>query len=485
MLALTGRAVIVSASRLANYGLLIVSPILLARLLSVEQFGRYREFLVYATLLHAFTTLSVNSSLLYFVPAQRAKTWRFVHQCVLMVGAASLLTVTGTALVDLASGGALLGGYLVPLVIYVLAYSNFDFWGFLWLAQKRVGRVFALTTGRLAARITTVVVAAALTHDVQVVIWSLVAYESLRLLVAAIAWLRVAPPQAPGPDREAWREQLRYCWPIAGTTIVVTFNQQLGHLFVLKALGPAALALYAIGTYVQPIINVFRNSVSDVLLSEMSERSARSEQPALLLWQRSVILFLMVLLPAGILLARHAEPIVVLLFSDAYRGAAPIFQVYLLVLLRECFDFAVLLRSVNRTGQILWSNLLMIGVNLALLFALVPLTGPLGAVAALVVSRFVEAVYLGRRAAEVLEVPVARLLPWSAVARVCAAAALASGVFLPGIVAGESGGAEGALASVVFALLFLLLLWLLRVPEARTLIEIARRTGAGALGSRG
>ena len=34
-----------------NYGLVLISPMVLVRLLSADDFGRYREFLVYAGLL--------------------------------------------------------------------------------------------------------------------------------------------------------------------------------------------------------------------------------------------------------------------------------------------------------------------------------------------------------------------------------------------------------------------------------------------------
>ena len=61
------RAVILSVAQLSNYGLQVISPIVLVHLLSVADFGQYREFLVYGTLLNAFASFSINDSLLYFV----------------------------------------------------------------------------------------------------------------------------------------------------------------------------------------------------------------------------------------------------------------------------------------------------------------------------------------------------------------------------------------------------------------------------------
>jgi len=72
MSGLGNRTAILTLSRLASYGLQLISPIFLVRLLTVADFGRYREFLLYAAILQAFAQFSINDSLLYCVPANRA-----------------------------------------------------------------------------------------------------------------------------------------------------------------------------------------------------------------------------------------------------------------------------------------------------------------------------------------------------------------------------------------------------------------------------
>ena len=63
----------------------------------------------------------------------------------------------------------------------------------------------------------------------------------------------------------------------------------LGALFVAKMLGPVALAHYSIGVYVQPVITVLRNSISDVLLPEMVGSGRDSQADPLELWRRSTV----------------------------------------------------------------------------------------------------------------------------------------------------------------------------------------------------
>ena len=379
--------------------------------------------------------------------------------------------ILATAVLNWIFDGALVGNYMLPLGVFIFVYVNFDFWEHLWLAQRRVGAVFAYTTGRLIARIVTVVTAAWLTSDVQVIIWSLVTLETLRFLASLVAWARY---RQRGQQRleSAWREQLRFCGPIGAAHVLVGLNKSMGSLYVAKFLGPVGLAHYAIGTYMRPIITVLRNSMSDALLPEMSSQ-LRSPQhgDSLLLWRRMTTMAAILLIPAAVLLARFADTLVVTLFSEEYRLAVPVFQIYLLVLLREVVDFAVPLRAINRTAPLMYANLLAIVSNAILLAILLPTVGLPGAAAAFIISRMFDGVYLGRQTAKAYAIAPRELIKWGDIGKVALAAALAS-ITLAGTFWTSSMGLFGVVAAgCCFMAVYVPLLLLLRVPEALTLKE--------------
>ena len=93
MSGLGNRTAILTLSRLASYGLQLISPIFLVRLLTVADFGRYREFLLYAAILQAFAQFSINDSLLYCVPANPHSPWRLARQTALLTLCSSVLVV--------------------------------------------------------------------------------------------------------------------------------------------------------------------------------------------------------------------------------------------------------------------------------------------------------------------------------------------------------------------------------------------------------
>lgn len=460
-----------------NQGLILISPMVLVRLLSVEQFGRYREFLLYTGILVTLASFSISASLLHFIPNRPEHQQRFVNQVLLMTMASSALIIGGVGALNFWLGGALVGEHMLAVALYVAVYVNFDFWEHLWLAQRRIRAVFAYTSGRLIARMTVVITASVLTKNVDVVIWSLVGLETVRLGIAVLAWLKCRTPH-PGDLRGSWRNQVRFCLPVGAASVMVTLNKSMGSLFVAKSMGPIGLAHYVIGTYMRPIVTVLRNSLSDVLLPEMSAKQHSERADRLIQWRSMTVLAAILLIAAAIVLARFAESLVITIFTEEYRPAILVFQIYLLVLLREIIDFGVPLRAINRTAPIMRSTFISIVLNAALLWILLPAAGLAGAAAAYVISRAVEGVYLSRQMAHAYDIAPRELARWTDLGKVALAAALASltlyGDFWTRHPFPLLGVAAGALC---FGLVYFCLLVMLRVPEAGAIAQRLRSLG--------
>jgi O-antigen/teichoic acid export membrane protein len=458
-----------------NRGLILISPIILVRLLTVTDYGRYREFLIYAMLLTGIGTSGINSSLLRFIPHQPELGWQFVNQSIAMTAATSFALSAVVLTLNSIFDGWLIPEYGLLVVVYSFLFVNFDFWEYLWIAEQRPLLIWRYSTGRLVARILVVTIAAALTRDLDVIVWSLVILETIRIIAAMFAWhRRDRQSSLHGFGPGLWRERVRYSLPFGVALALVTLNKQMGNLFVAKMMGPIALAHYAIGTYAQPITMVMRNSLSDVLLGEMAKRERDTQADRLLLFRRTTVVTAIFLVPCGILLARFAEIIVVTLFSDEYRPAVLIFQIYAVVLLRDIVDFGVPLRAINVTAPIMHSNLIAIIINGLLLLVLLPTLGLVGAVLAFVISRLLEGWYLGVQIMRTYNAALSELASWTDLLKIAAAGALAA-LLLYGSFWTQTLGLFGVLAgSVLYLLAFVYLLWQLRIPEASLLLRQVR-----------
>jgi O-antigen/teichoic acid export membrane protein len=468
------QAVVLSVSRIANYGLMIVSPIILVRFLTVADFGRYREFLLYASLLQTAAGFAIGESLLYFIPLHPASLWRVVRQTMILTAVVSSCVVGAFVVVDLLVPGGLVGPYLVPVALYVSLFVNVDCWENLWLATRRPVPVFAYTAARLLARLLVVVCVAVVTNDVTAIIWSLVVLEALRFAGSLIAWNRADRSHFEPPIEGMSRQQLRFCLPFGLATVLSMVSRNLGSVVIAKYLGVAALAQLTIGTYGEPIILALRNSISAVVLPELVRRGERSQDDALRLWHRTVVINCLLLFPTAAIVAWYAEPLIVKAFGASYRPAIPVLQWYALIIVRACFDFSPLLRAINKTRPFMTVGVVAALANGLTLLVLLPVAGIVGAAVGLAVSAFVEALYLGFSVSRLYGCGVRRLLPWTPVAKVAMCAA-GGAVIAFGITFESRATLLGAVCgSLLYGAVFVVLLKATRVEEASDLLRRLR-----------
>jgi O-antigen/teichoic acid export membrane protein len=479
MARLANRAAYLSLARLANYGLMLLSPIVLARVLTVQDFGRYREFLLYGTLLQAFGGFAIYDSLLYFIPAHPDNPWRIIRQTTALTFCATAVTSIVLIAADLATGGAVVGAYRWQLVLYLMLSVNVDFWEMYWLANHRSAAMFSYSAGRLLVRLLVVTVVATLTRDVSTIIRSLIVLEAVRLAGSTAAFIKLdRSAQEPVLD-EPWRAQLRFCLPSGTGQLIANTNRYFASVFVAKVLGAASLAQFAIGRFPEPVIAVVRNAISTVLLPEMVRRG-RDREAQFALWRRATAINTMLLLPFIVLVIRYAEPAVTTVFGRDYAAAAPLMQIFMFSILRECFDFAPALRAMNQVSPLVYSNLAALAGGAVAMIVLVPPFGVNGVMAAAVLATYVDAIWQGRSVASRLNMTTSALIPWGSVGRTLLAALLACAVVISPIWTDTLGFAGVIFAGATYMVAYAVLLKLLRVPEAELLFASVRRTVAGS-----
>jgi peptidoglycan biosynthesis protein MviN/MurJ (putative lipid II flippase) len=179
-----------------------------------------------------------------------------------------------------------------------------------------------------------------------------------------------------------------------------------------------------------------------------------------------------------VVLFEFAHTFIVTLFSASYEPAVVIFQIYLLVLVREVFDFGVALRAVNKTAPIVTSSLFAILLNLLLLVTVMPIFGLPAAALAFVISRWTEGLVLSRSTMRAYNIGLKELARWSDLGKVALAALLAATIFYGSFWTDYFGLIGVLLGSAVFMALFLVLLVAFRVPEITAMLGRLRKTEA-------
>jgi uncharacterized membrane protein len=110
---------------------------------------------------------------------------------------------------------------------------------------------------------------------------------------------------------------------------------------------------------------------------------------------------------------------------------------------------------------------------------LVPLFGVNGAMAAAVLSTYIDAVWQARSVANHLGKTTRELIPWASISRTALAAIGACVVVVSSIWTDTFGFAGVVFAGATYMVVYVVLLKLLRVPEAEMLFASVWRTVAG------
>jgi O-antigen/teichoic acid export membrane protein len=480
--ALTRQALVVATARLVNQGLMVISPLVLVRLLTVEDFGEYREFLLYATVIGNFAAFSFPNSLMYFVGLQPAAAWGYTKRVAAAVFMSSVLAVTAFAAFEWVGNHSLLGDALLPCLLYVLFYANLDFWECLWLAQRKATAVFLYTAGRLAARLGVVIVVATVSRSVEYVVWALVILEGVRLLLSAV-FFRVATQRDVGePPNVSWRGMMEFCLPAGTSVFVTTLSSSLSGILIDHQLGSEELAKFVVGSYIFMVIFPIRNALSDVLLSEMAKQEAVRRNGWLPLWNRSTVILAIMLVPISILMARYSGAVIEVIFSASYLEAVPVMRAFAFLIALCCVDLALIMRVTSQTRVMLKATMVSSAINLVGLFFLLPGHGIGGAAIATVMASLAGLVYGANTLAGSQGLRLADLFPLTAIGKIALASALASVLLLPSLAVSGSGLSSVILSAIGFMFVYLAALAVMRLEEFYWLLgALFSRRGVRAL----
>lgn len=429
MLALLQGSLVLTFARLTNYVVMFVTPLFLVRMLDVQTYGQYREFLLYATILVGLFSLAIKDNLNYVVPRRPHDAPTAVTQT---VGLLLLTTTAGLALFVLGSTWFMSKAsfdFLWPLVLYVFFFLNIDVVENYWLAKQQSIYVLIYSTVRVLVRVAAVLVTTYVFNDLKSILVSIVVVEVVKQVACVIILMRLKLLVL-RIDRDLLREQMRFIVPLSGAGLLFMVNEKAGHLYISTALGATALAIYTVGTYQLPITAIVRSAVSDTLFPEMVRHAQANSQEGLQLWRVANLYYCFLVFPAFVILFMFAELFIVTLFTEAYLDAVVVFRIALIVMVRQCFEMGAPLRAVNANKYMLWGNLVAIFFHLPLLYFLTRTIGIPGAAVAWLIADFTVAAYLASRIMQRFDVGVSQLALWPQLSKLLVCAVVATPILL-------------------------------------------------------
>jgi O-antigen/teichoic acid export membrane protein len=471
------------SGRVVAFAATFFVPVVLARILTVAEFGTYKQlFLLYATLYY-IAQFGIAESLFYFLPTASHRAGRYVANAMLCLTATGLACwmLLGAASPTLASW--LNNPELMPYLTWIGAFLLLMLVSsVLEIAMVARGRyVLASATYGISDVLRAVffVLPALAFRHIDVLLIGAVSFAVLRL-AATLAYVVRMFGTDMRPRAAALTQQLRYTLPFGVATVMEICQANL-HLYAVSYYVDAAtFAIYAVGCLQIPVVDLVATSAGNVMMVRMGQNLRdRRDANNLAIWRETTRHLALVLVPlVGILLV-SAHTLIVMLFTEQYAAAAPIFMIWSLAILPAIFMTDAALRVYAQTRFLLYLNAIRLGLIVLVIRWAIGTFHLTGVVMLTVVATLLSKTLGALRVARVMKVAPADLVPWDSVSRIVLAAAVAAVVArmtltaltwpaLPSLVV------VGSLYAAVYAAL----IWRLEVltpPERLAAIERLQR----------
>ena len=424
---ITGPAFLLVAGR--TVGLIATFAIgpLLARLLSLEELGTYRTFfLLYATCF-GLAQLGLAESLYYFVPRQPQQAGRYGANAALTLTLSGalclgLLWLARTRIADHFSNPDL-PRYLLLLGVFLTLMLVTTVFEILMVSRKRhlnAALTYALSD---VTRTAFFVVPALLFVSLDAVFAGAVAFAAMRLVVMLLIMRRALGDVR--PDLALWRTQLAYALPFALAVSVEVILVSYHQYVVGGSFDRATFAIYSTACMAIPLVDLIMTSTTSVMMVKMAEDSA-DRRLALSLFHETVGRLAFLLLPVGVGLSVLAHPFIVALFTDKFQAGVPIFGVWALTVLPAIIAVDAVLRAYAQTRWLLAMNLIRLAFVISLIGWFLGAFGLVGAVLVTLLATVAAKAFALVRVATLLQVSLAKVLPWAALARLALRAVVAA-----------------------------------------------------------
>lgn len=399
------RSLYLFVAKMAGYAVRLVLPYFLVRLLTVGDFGAYRQFFLLEVYIATLFQFGVNQALFYFIPRDTRNAGAYLLNSLLLnmlILSAAFLGI-GLARDQLSAwlNMAILVDAFWLLAIHTLALmlisacdafltarqavrsaAAFDFGGQVLVSAVTVWLAFA--TRRLDAVLVGLVVGRAvqLVAMVAFVHWRLQGFRAQRYFFGVV-------------------EQVRYGVVLGVAGTLWSMISRLHDFFVSRYFGTEVYAVYSAGCTEIPVTQVFTQAVAMVTLGQFALLEQQKDWEGIRkLWHRVLTSSYAITIPSVILLLAVSKPLVLFMFTSTYADAVPIFQINTLLKLHLIFNATLVLRAMNRNDVSIWVNLATLLVAPAALYAGMRYGGLLGIIAAqavlMIASRFAATVIMNR-----------------------------------------------------------------------------------------
>ncbi len=388
-------------AKMLSFAVTFALPLLLVRRLSQHHYGVYKQIFLIVSTISSYGQLSFPMSSYYFFP--RLENHKaIVMNVVAFLGGMGLLTAAAFSLfpqLAVKISGSAETASLSGLIGWSACFSMIGYFlEVLTVLRQEVRLSAVIIVGSAVTRGITMTAAAWIYGSLESILWAFVLQGALQTLLL-MAYVRNRYPGLAGEfDRALFFRQFRYAWTFALVGFLTATLNDLHSYSVSRWFGAADFAIYAVGCLQIPLTAILTESTGPLLIRQVNilERAGRNEEIARLILAAGRKLAF-VFFPLSAFLIVVGREFLTLLFTRQYLASYPVFALNLLLIPLGIFLYDPLARAFPQHQMT--TVKIRVGLVVALIAVLYPLMalmGPVGAMLAVVLVALCERVLLGR-----------------------------------------------------------------------------------------
>lgn len=415
---LSVNTLVITLGKSAERIVLLLSTVILARYLTQQDYGTYRQvFLIGGTLLLLFN-FGIPHSINFFLPQlSRIKQKSFLFHTFLIQFVLGLLIffvlIFGSEYIARIFDNNLLERPLKLFSLYPLfmilssSYSNI----FIGINKVKLSGVLSPILGLI--KLTAIILCVLFSSSIDLIIVVNVIFSFLQLVIIGTILLKLFKKVTIKFCLQDIISQLKFATPIGLSSILGVIIVKLDQLMVSSFFTVEEYAKYAIGTLEIPFINLLTISAMAVITPYLVKQFEQNRIDLFMQkWKNSIMKISYIIFPISVFFLFFSNETITMLYTDKYIESAQIFQIYLMKSFVKVTFFGHILVALGKSKQIFFFSLLTLIINVILNLVFIKLFGFIGAAIATVISIFFISFLQLTSISKVLDIRFKDIWPW-------------------------------------------------------------------------
>jgi O-antigen/teichoic acid export membrane protein len=477
------RAFMLGTANAIDFALQFLLPVVLARSLDVESFGKYRLLWLAVYTVLAISTLAMPQSLYYFLPRSDAAQKRlYINQTLLFLCLTSLFAAWALSPLDPWRPASVHGiadpQWVVPAFVFLWTVASVL--DLLPTVEERITWQSKAIVGLSGLRAVVLSLVAIATGELAPVLLTLIAFVLFKLCLLLYYIARYHGLGRPLYDVRSLVAQVRHAAPIGLSGTLYGLRSQADQWVAATLFSIGMFASFSVSAVLGPLVYICRQSVTQVFLPSMSRLEAGGDLPGMLaLNSRANVMVAVLAYPLLAFAFVFAEDIITLVYTDAYLEAAPAMRLYIVGMAALVVELGSIMLLLKEGKFATGVNAVLLALSVALSWYAAQRYGLAGAAAGSVVAVYCDRLLTLKRISARTGIAVSRMQDWRSLA-VLLAAAVACALLVWALMHGRFTASylivRVVLAGALMALFYSLLAAVLN-PDSRAMALLRRRAG--------